>query len=87
MILPVKSNYKFVSLPEVGSDTTISFETKSLLAKGAFHSPELTCETIPVAMIISLLIKTLQPDQSNPDTKEKVFQDKLLEKRPISFSN
>ena len=38
-------------------------------------------------MRISLLIKTLQPNQSNPNTKEMVFRKKLLEKRPVSFSN
>ena len=35
-------------------------------AKGAFHLPELTGRTIPVVMRITLLIKTIQPDQSNP---------------------
>ena len=34
--------------------------------KGAFHLPELTGQTIPIVMRISLLIKTIQPDQSNP---------------------
>ena len=34
--------------------------------KGAFHLPELTGQTIPVVMGISLLIRTIQPDQSNP---------------------
>ena len=34
-------------------------------AKGAFHLSELTGQTIPVAMIISLLIKTLQSDHSD----------------------
>ena len=34
--------------------------------KGAFHLSGLTGQTIPGAMIISLLIKTPQPDQSNP---------------------
>ena len=33
---------------------------------GAFHLSELTSQTIPVVMRISLLIKTLQPDQVNP---------------------
>ena len=33
----------------------------------AFHLSELTGRTIPVSMTISLLIKTLQPDQSNPE--------------------
>ena len=34
-------------------------------AKGAFHLSELTCQTIPIVMRNSLLIKTIQPDQSN----------------------
>ena len=34
--------------------------------KGAFHLPELTGQTIPVIMRISLFIKTIQPDLSNP---------------------
>ena len=34
--------------------------------KGAFHLSQLTGQTIPVTTIISLLIKTLQPDKSNP---------------------
>ena len=35
-------------------------------AKGAFHLSELSGQTIPVVLRISLLIKTIQPDQSNP---------------------
>ena len=36
-------------------------------SKGALYlSWELTGQTIPVAMTSSVLIKTLQPDQSNP---------------------
>ena len=42
--------------------------------KGAFHLSELTGQSIPVVKRISLLIKTIQPDQSKPKT-------------PISFSN
>ena len=34
--------------------------------KGAFHLSELTGQTIPVVMRISLLIKTTQPDMLNP---------------------
>ena len=34
--------------------------------KGAFQLSELTGQTIPVLMRISLLIKTIRPDQSNP---------------------
>ena len=39
---------------------------RRILSKGAFHLPELTGQTIPVVMGNSLLIKTIQPDQSNP---------------------
>ena len=35
--------------------------------KGAFHLSELTGKTIPVVMRISLLIKPIQRDQSNPE--------------------
>ena len=35
-------------------------------SKGAFHLSELTGQTLPVVTRISLLIKTIQPDQSNP---------------------
>jgi len=41
-------------------------EKPKILSKGAFHLSELTGQTITVAMKISLLIKTIQPDQSNP---------------------
>ena len=72
------------------SSSTIYMQ--STLSKSAFHLSELTGQTIPVVMS-SLLIKTLQPDQSNPEIKyapikEMVFQQKLLENfKPISFSN
>ena len=33
---------------------------------GRFHLSELSGQTIPVVLRISLLIKTIQPDQSNP---------------------
>ena len=46
--------------------STHSTGTKYLYSWGAFHLSELTGQTIPVAMIFSLSIKTLQPDQSNP---------------------
>ena len=39
---------------------------KSYESNGAFHLSELTCHTIPVAMRISLLIKAIQPDMSDP---------------------
>ena len=35
-------------------------------SKGALHLSELTGQTIPVVMRISLLIKTTQPDMLNP---------------------
>ena len=47
-----------MKLPGVESERTVS--------KGAFHLSELTGQTIPVVMRISLLIKTIHPDQSNP---------------------
>ena len=43
-----------------------SFRIKDVDSQGFFYLSELTGQTIPVAMIISLLIKPLQPDQSNP---------------------
>ena len=46
---------------------------------------ELTGQSIPVAMIISLSIKTLQPDQSNPKEGERV-QQKLFEKAYFIFN-
>ena len=46
--------------------STHSTGTKYLYSWGAFHLSELTGQTFPVAMIFSLSIKTLQPDQSNP---------------------
>ena len=51
--------------------------------KGAFDLSELTGKTTPVVMRILLLIKTIQPDQSNPCTKEMVFSRNLLEKADV----
>ena len=49
--------------------------------KGAFHLSELTGQAIPVVIRISLLIKTIQLDQSNiACTKEILFYQKLLKK-------
>lgn len=50
--------------------------------KGAFHLSDFPAKTIPVATIISLLIKTVLPDQSNPIvcSKEMIFQQKPSEK-------
>ena len=41
-------------------------ECMHLIAMGAFHLSELTGQTIPVVTRISLLITTIQPDQSKP---------------------
>ena len=53
---------------------------------GAFHFSELTGQTIPVVRRISLLIKTIQPDPSNPKyyaQRRSLFSKNSLEK-PIS---
>ena len=39
---------------------------QSTLSRGAFHLSELTHQTIPVVMRNSLLIKAIEPEQSNP---------------------
>ena len=52
--------------------------------KGAFHLSELTGQTIPVAMGISLLIKIVQPDQSNLNLYARVVI-KNSWKKPISL--
>ena len=41
-------------------------ETVENSTKSAFHLSELTAQTILVVTRISLLIKTIQPDHSNP---------------------
>ena len=54
--------------------------------KGAFHLPELTGQSFPVAMIISLSIKTLHPDQIRSDyrimkfwsSSELIFRQRVL---------
>ena len=51
--------------------------------KGAFHLSELTDQPIPIVMRISLLIKTNNPDQSNPKyyaQRRCFFQQNLFEK-------
>ena len=69
-----------------------STQPHAIITKGAFHLSELTGQTIPVAMIISLLIKTLRPDLRRSVkswiacAKEMVFS-KDSWKKPISFSN
>ena len=69
-----------------------STQPHAIITKGAFHLSELTGQTIPVAMIISLLIKTLRPDLRRSVkswiacAKEMVFQQKwLLEKSYFIF--
>ena len=44
----------------------VGVTSKSYESNGAFHLSELTGQTIPVVMRISLLIKSIQPDMSNP---------------------
>ena len=54
----------------------------------AFCLSELTGQTLPVVTRISLLIKTIQPDQSNPEQyarKRWVFKKKPLEKADFIF--
>ena len=54
------------------------------LPKGAFHLSELIRQMIPVGMRISVLIKTIQPDQSNRkhNVRRRMFfrKKKLLKK-------
>ena len=57
-------------------------------SEGAFYLSELTSETIRVVVRISLLSKTIQPDQSSPCMQEgDGFSAKTLWKKPISFAN
>ena len=55
--------------------------------KGAFHLSELTGQTIPVVMRILLLIKTFQPDPSNPKyyARRRWFFSKNCWEKPISL--
>ena len=55
--------------------------------KGAFHLSELTGQTIPVVMRILLLIKTFQPDPSNPKyyARRRWFFNKNCWEKPISL--
>ena len=41
-------------------------ETPTAETEGTFHLSELTGQAIPVVMKVSFLMKTIQPDQSNP---------------------
>ena len=55
--------------------------------KGAFHLSELTGQTLLVVTRISLLIKTIQPDQSNPKyyARKRWFFSKNSWEKPISL--
>ena len=64
LVAPYFTNEKWGNTS--GPLTLWPWEWQNTTSKGAFHVSELTGQTIPVTMIISLLIKTLQPDQSNP---------------------
>ena len=57
--------------------------TSCFVTLGALDLLELTGQTNPVATVISVLFKALQPDQSNPKEYARgkcFFQQKLLEK-------
>ena len=56
--------------------------------KGAFHLSELTGQTLLVVTRISLLIKTIQPDQSNPKyyARKRWFFNKNSWEKSISLS-
>ena len=55
------------------------------MTNGAFHLSDLTGQTIPVVMKISILIKIFQSDQSNPK-QYAFFFSKTSWKKPISYS-
>ena len=56
--------------------------------RGAFHLPELTGQALPVVMTISLLIKTIQPDQILKSMNEgDGFLLKTLGKSLFHFQN
>ena len=73
------TNFRIVFLPH--TNTNFTTENRNVVLsqslpglpvgqrtlQGAFHLSELTGQTIPIVMGISLLIKTIQPDQSNPN--------------------
>ena len=63
--------------------------TSFCVTQGAFHLSELTGQTLPAVTRISLFIKTIQPDQSNPEqyARKRWFFKKNSRKKPISFSN
>ena len=56
--------------------------------RGAFHFPEQTGQTLPVVMRISILIKTIQPDQILKSMNEgDGFSSKTLGKSLFHFQN
>ena len=64
LVAPYFTNEKWGNT--CGPFTFMAMRMTNTTSKGALHLSELTGQTILVTMIISLLIKTLQPDQSNP---------------------
>ena len=62
--------------------------TKIRITRGAFHLSELTGQTLLVVTKISLLIKTIQPDQSNPKyyARKRWFFSKNSWEKPIVLS-
>ena len=55
-----------LKLPLLASKELSRGRLVASLLRGAFHLSELIGQTILILMRISLLIKTIQPDQSNP---------------------
>ena len=55
-----------LKLPLLASKELSRGRLVASLLRGAFHLSELIGQTIPILMRISLSIKTIQPDQSNP---------------------
>ena len=55
-----------LKLPLLASKELLRGRLVASLLRGAFHLSELIGQTILILMRISLLIKTIQPDQSNP---------------------
>ena len=57
-------------------------------SRGAFHLSELTGQTLLVVTRISLLIKTIQPDKSNPKyyARKRWFFSKNSGEKRISLS-
>ena len=74
----------------VGYDLWIATKgnPQPIITKGGFDVSELTGQTIPVVIRISLLIKTIRPDQSSLNSMHEGdgFSAKTLWKKPISFA-